>query len=742
MSFWPSSFFSRHMRDDSRSLMNTLPIDKGLTNRPGQNNCFLNATIQVLWHLDVFRRSFRKLEGHACLGKSCTFCALKVIFTQYQHGEEPALPPEALRTALATVFEGERRFQLNVMDDAAECFENILNCIHYHLNCVDDEDSCSAPHCITHAKFAMNVLEEYSCVCGRLQEPKVYTQIVHYISAAALVSYSHPVTSGSPGSSFPPPSFGKLLQEVSAVGDFYHCSNEGCRLPLQLSKALLNKPEIISIGLIWDCDNADVESIKAVMSVIGTSLNPTDMFNMAPEFTKTTTAYNLVGIVAYYGMHYSSFCFHTSQKSWVYLDDSHVRKVGPKWSSVVNDCCKAHYQPLLLVYASSNPKSVRTDTAMTTVTIPFSHFRLKSSELSSSLSSGEHSLDHQEQKSVEETNQVDDAIPKASFQEHELTENQDNSPLPVESSGDLTNIYSDAKEFVTKAQHFETLGNLDAARDCYSQATDHYTKAIMMSPVHDSLRFDQKIIRDRCFQRSRSLSLKLGVRRQSSLESPSAIPSISHTDDSGATAYIAQRPLPVVREGMLIDLTDDDSIGDSGSDSQIVIPQTVALCKQLCQEADELIKEARSLEVVTNLERALDYCAKAFTTYKKALMFLPHDDPLRTEVQQKCDLCRNQARTVHKSIQIQKKNDSNLKLQTRDVSPAPTYRDEKLGSNRMTVGLDSQSSKREQCTKCHEMVPWLRDGLCSLCRMKHKGHKTAPTSSAHMVRADISAANS
>lgn len=73
---------------------------------------------------------------------------------------------------------------------------------------------------------------------------------------------------------------------------------------------------------------------------------------------------------------------------------------------------------------------------------------------------------------------------------------------------------------------------------------------------------------------------------------------------------------------------------------------------------------------------------------------------------------------------------------------APTYRDEKLGSNRMTVGLDSQSSKREQCTKCHEMVPWLRDGLCSLCRMKHKGHKTAPTSSAHMVRADISAANS
>jgi hypothetical protein len=34
--------------------------------------------LQVLWHLDIFRRSFRDLTGHACLGESCIFCALKV----------------------------------------------------------------------------------------------------------------------------------------------------------------------------------------------------------------------------------------------------------------------------------------------------------------------------------------------------------------------------------------------------------------------------------------------------------------------------------------------------------------------------------------------------------------------------------------------------------------------------------------------------------------------------------------
>ena len=35
-------------------------------------------SFQVLWHLDVFRRSFRELSGHFCAGESCIFCALKV----------------------------------------------------------------------------------------------------------------------------------------------------------------------------------------------------------------------------------------------------------------------------------------------------------------------------------------------------------------------------------------------------------------------------------------------------------------------------------------------------------------------------------------------------------------------------------------------------------------------------------------------------------------------------------------
>nr|XP_029729930.1 homeobox protein B-H2-like [Aedes albopictus] len=51
---------------------------KGLLNGPGKNNCFLNCAVQVLWHLDAFRRSFRQLQNHVCGGQDCIFCALKV----------------------------------------------------------------------------------------------------------------------------------------------------------------------------------------------------------------------------------------------------------------------------------------------------------------------------------------------------------------------------------------------------------------------------------------------------------------------------------------------------------------------------------------------------------------------------------------------------------------------------------------------------------------------------------------
>ncbi|XP_065750191.1 inactive ubiquitin carboxyl-terminal hydrolase 54 isoform X7 [Phocoena phocoena] len=179
---------------------------KGLSNEPGQNSCFLNSALQVLWHLDIFRRSFRQLTTHKCMGDSCIFCALKGIFNQFQCSTEKVLPSDTLRSALAKTFQDEQRFQLGIMDDAAECF--------LFFRVTDD----------------------------RAKQSELY----------------------------------------------------------------------------------------------------------------------LVGMICYYGKHYSTFFFQTKIRKWMYFDDAHVKEIGPKWKDVVTKCIKGHYQPLLLLYADPQGTPVST----------------------------------------------------------------------------------------------------------------------------------------------------------------------------------------------------------------------------------------------------------------------------------------------------------------------------------------------------------------------------------------------
>lgn len=50
------------------------------------------------------------------------------IFSQFQQSRERALPSDTLRHALAETFKDEQRFQLGLMDDAAECFVRLRHC--------------------------------------------------------------------------------------------------------------------------------------------------------------------------------------------------------------------------------------------------------------------------------------------------------------------------------------------------------------------------------------------------------------------------------------------------------------------------------------------------------------------------------------------------------------------------------------------------------------------------------------
>ncbi|TSK22601.1 Inactive ubiquitin carboxyl-terminal hydrolase 54 [Bagarius yarrelli] len=316
--------------------MTSIAPSKGLSNEPGQNSCFLNSALQVLWHLDIFRRSFRQLTTHKCMEDSCIFCALKSIFVQFQYSTEKVLPSDALRTALAKTFQDEQRFQLGIMDDAAECFENILMRIHFHIADESKEDICTAKHCIPHQKFAMTLFEQCVCgSCGASSDPLPFIQMVHYISTTSLCrlqSRDSGVREGWVLSS----AESALPQHLTPREHMGNCGEK-----LRIRRVLMNSPEIITIGLVWDSENSDLA--EDVIHSLGTILRLGDKARQAELY--------LVGMVCYYGKHYSTFFFQTKIRKWMYFDDAHVKEIGPKWRDVVSRCIKGHYQPLLLLYA-------------------------------------------------------------------------------------------------------------------------------------------------------------------------------------------------------------------------------------------------------------------------------------------------------------------------------------------------------------------------------------------------------
>nr|XP_047930503.1 inactive ubiquitin carboxyl-terminal hydrolase 53 isoform X2 [Anser cygnoides] len=291
------------------SILSLAPT-KGLLNEPGQNSCFLNSAVQVLWQLDIFRRSLRGLTGHVCQGDACIFCALKAIFSQFQHSREKALPSDNMRHALAESFKDEQRFQLGFMDDAAECFENILERIHFHLVPNSDTDMCTSKSCISHQKFAMTLYEQCVCrSCGASSDPLPFTEFVRYISTTALCNEVERMMERH--ERLKPEMFAELLQAANTAGDYRKC-------PL--------------------------------------------FYRVTDENAKNSELF-LVGMICYTSRHYCAFAFHTKSCKWVLFDDANVKEIGTKWKDVVSRCIRCHFQPLLLFYANPDGTAVSPEDA-------------------------------------------------------------------------------------------------------------------------------------------------------------------------------------------------------------------------------------------------------------------------------------------------------------------------------------------------------------------------------------------
>ncbi|XP_060771999.1 inactive ubiquitin carboxyl-terminal hydrolase 53 isoform X2 [Neoarius graeffei] len=312
----------------------------------------------VLWQLDIFRRSLRHLSAHFCLGDACIFCALKSIFSQFQQSRERVLPSDSLRHALAETFKDEQRFQLGLMDDAAECFENILERIHLHLVC-DSGETCTSRSCITHQKFSMTLYEQFVCrSCGASLDPLPFTELVHYVSTTALCQQVERVLERT--DRLRSDMFSELLQAANTIGDLRNCPSN-CGQSIKIRRVLMNCPEIVTIGFVWDAEQSDLT--EDVIRSLGPHLNLSGLFYRVTDENAKKRELHLVGMICYSNHHYLAFAYHSKSSKWVFFDDATVKEIGSKWKDVASKCIRGHFQPLLLFYANPDGSAVSNEDA-------------------------------------------------------------------------------------------------------------------------------------------------------------------------------------------------------------------------------------------------------------------------------------------------------------------------------------------------------------------------------------------
>ncbi|OWA51518.1 Inactive ubiquitin carboxyl-terminal hydrolase 54 [Hypsibius exemplaris] len=323
----------------------------GLLNAPGDNNCFLNSAVQIFWHLDVFRRSFRRLNDHVCLDHACIFCGIKMLFRQFQESVDSALAPDMLRRALATTFADQQRFQLGCMDDAAECFENILLRIHYHVQGTSEIANCLDPRCLPHRKFSMDLLETLSCAdCHFSTEATAFSQMVHYVTVEGLLQKTAEMKQR--GVKSLTGLLGKLIRKANEGGEQRVCRRCGSA-NAHVKRTLTNRPDIITIGLAWPSEKPNVQTVSDTLQAIDTNICLCHLYHSARETEWASSAvHHLVGMICFYGRHYVSFFYHSRYQKWMHFDDASVKVIGADFSQVLAKCIKGHMQPLLLFYAN------------------------------------------------------------------------------------------------------------------------------------------------------------------------------------------------------------------------------------------------------------------------------------------------------------------------------------------------------------------------------------------------------
>lgn len=412
-----------------------------------------------------------------------------------------------------------------------------------------------------------------------------------------------------------------------------------------------------------------------VFATIGTTLQLGDVFHSVVDRRwAETISHNLVGVVTYYGKHYSTFFFHTKLQVWIYFDDATVREVGPRWEQVVEKCRKGRYQPLLLLYAVPGGTPVNTDNAPKQVTSFYTERVTKKPPLQSAL-----------RRSVTPSPEK----PNIGNTRRAITPNPDGSPtkshLPYNEYQNLSVIQNNLQgtrqlagvdvvdgnrrslpsEYLTRkavepffvkqpinVQRTHSTGsssgvemsgpenmNVPRRRDSGNWSGDRNSASSSSSTSSTTMDMLYAYARGTTNAPKSPTCDKCGSSSGSSVTYDAGYDSYSLSSNDSSTMSTIQH---LMKMGHLAKIPED---------YENITTQTASLsCDVLCDEADELLVKSRQLEDEHDLVLALALC-NAAATKARAAMNAPYNNPQTlTLARMKHNTCIMRARSLHRRM--------------------------------------------------------------------------------------------
>jgi len=313
----------------SVSLPSDTKMEHGLTNNTGQNNCFLNGVLQILWHNEKFRKEIFDESSKMCsIGSDCLICQLGILFTDFQVSERKNISPDSVRKTLSILFSSQKKFQLQENADASECYEAILQVIHENCEILYPNHQ----NCLSHRNYGVDFIESEGCEKCQLRTQS-YNTFVKYFLVQEVLEYL----------TGPKSALDEILQTLLGKNALRceHCENSQ-RIPLSLQ----NSPTSITLGFIWASYTAPKDQIRQFMG----SLTPTiDLQKPFFSMGSVNNTAELQGFICYYGAHYVAFHCNLKNEVWTMFDDTLVKEVG-NFQQVQQKCVDSHFQPTIMFF--------------------------------------------------------------------------------------------------------------------------------------------------------------------------------------------------------------------------------------------------------------------------------------------------------------------------------------------------------------------------------------------------------